>query len=367
MSRKFLTPLDMSSLQIQNVLAHIIAGAPGSPVEGQYWYDSTAKRLRFRTDAASLTVVTGGGDLAAGSVANSALTTNPLARGNHTGTQTASTISDFDTQVRLSRLDQMAVPTADVSFNSRKLTNVLDPTNPQDAATKNYVDVTVAGLSWKEAVRAATTATGTLATAFANGQTIDGVVLATNDRILLKNQSAAAENGIYIVQASGAPVRATDADSDPELQGAAVMVEEGTVNASTQWIMTTDVAITVGTTGITWAQFGGGATYTAGNGLTLSTNDFNVGAGTGITVAADSVAVDTTLVARWKTGTLGDGSSTSIALTHNLGNRDVICQIYDATSYAVVDCDIVLTNTNTVTVTFSVAPTSNQYRYAIVG
>lgn len=367
MSRKFLTPLDMSSLQIQNVLAHIIAGAPGSPVEGQYWYDSTAKRLRFRTDAASLTVVTGGGDLAAGSVANSALATNPLARGNHTGSQTASTISDFDTQVRLSRLDQMAVPTADVSFNSRKITNLLDPTNAQDAATKNYVDTTVAGLSWKEAVRVASTANGTLASAFANGQTVDGVTLATGDRILLKNQSTGAENGVYTVNASGAPTRATDADSDGDLQGMAVMVEEGTANASTQWVLTTDVAITVGTTALTFAQFGGGATYTAGNGLTLSTNDFNVGAGTGITVAADSVAVDTSLVARWKTGTLGDGSSTSIALNHALGNRNVICQIYDATSYAVVDCDIVLTDTNNVTVSFAVAPTTNQYRYAIVG
>ena len=366
MSRKFLTPLDMSGLQITNMLMHIIAGNPGSPVSGQLWYDSSTERLGWRGTSTTYKAVRDGGDLTAGSVANSALTTNPLARANHTGTQTASTISDFDTQVRTSRLDQMAAPTADLSANSHKITNVSTPTVGTDAANKQYVDDAVAGLAWKESVRAATTANGTLASAFANGQAIDGVTLATGDRILLKNQSAGAENGIYTVNASGAPTRATDSDTAAEIRAAAVMIEEGTTLANTQWIMTTD-NVTLGSTSLTWVQFGGGQTYTAGNGLTLSTNDFNVGAGTGITVAADTVSVDTSLVARWKTGTLGDGSSTSIALNHALGNRNIICQIYDATTYAVVDCDIVLTDTNNVTVTFAVAPTSNQYRYAIVG
>jgi hypothetical protein len=91
-----------------------------------------------------------------------------------------------------------------------------------------YVDAKLAGLSWKQAVRAATTAAGTLATSFENGDAIDGVTLATGDRILIKNQATASENGIYVVNASGAPTRATDADAGAELVNATVYVSEGT-------------------------------------------------------------------------------------------------------------------------------------------
>lgn len=127
---------------------------------------------------------------------------------------------------------------------------------PAQSAVKTYVDNKVAGLSWKQAVRAATTAAGTLATSFANGQTVDGVVLATGDRILIKNQAAPAENGIYTVNASGAPTRATDADTGAELVNASCYVSSGTTNADTQWTCSTDGPITLGTTGLTFAQAG---------------------------------------------------------------------------------------------------------------
>lgn len=134
-------------------------------------------------------------------------------------------------------------------------------------ATKTYVDGKVAGLSWKIAVRAATTANGTLATAFENGDTIDGVVLATGDRILIKNQAAAAENGIYTVNASGAPTRATDADSSAELVNASVYVSEGTTLADTQWTCSTNAPITVNTTALVFAQLtsAGGALQATNN------------------------------------------------------------------------------------------------------
>lgn len=122
-------------------------------------------------------------------------------------------------------------------------------------ATRTYVDAKVAGLSWKVAVRAATTVTGALASAFANGATIDGVVLSTGDRILIKNQAAGAENGIYTVNASGEPTRASDADSSAELVNAAVYVSEGTTLADTQWTCSTNAPITVGTTALVFAQF----------------------------------------------------------------------------------------------------------------
>jgi hypothetical protein len=132
-----------------------------------------------------------------------------------------------------------------------------------DAATATiaYVDAKVAGLSWKQAVRAATTVAGTLASSFETGDAIDGVTLATGDRILIKNQAAGAENGIYTVNASGAPTRATDADAGAELVNATVFVSEGTTNADTQWTCTTNATITLGSTSLAFAQLstGGGA------------------------------------------------------------------------------------------------------------
>jgi hypothetical protein len=162
-------------------------------------------------------------------------------------------------------------------------------------AVKAYVDNLLSGLSWKASVRVATTASGTLSTSFENGDTVDGVTLATGDRILIKNQSAASENGIYIVQASGAPVRSSDADSGAELINATVLVQEGTNNAETQWTCSNNATITLGSTNITFAQVSGAGTYSAGTGLQLSGNQFSVSdaellAIAGLTSAADKVA-----------------------------------------------------------------------------
>ncbi len=233
MAKKFLTAIDLNKNELQNPRAQNLGTAPGAPVSGLFYYDTTNNALYVHNgtswrpaDAAKLTD---------GSIQMSALATNPLARANHTGTQTASTISDFDTQVRASRLDQMAAPTAAVSMNNQRVTGVATPTAGTDAANKNYVDDAVAGLSWKNEVRVATVANGTLASAFANGSTVDGIALVTGDRILIKDQSSPQENGIYTVNSSGAPTRATDADSDTDMKGAAVFVSQGTTNAGTRW------------------------------------------------------------------------------------------------------------------------------------
>jgi hypothetical protein len=123
-------------------------------------------------------------------------------------------------------------------------------------------------------VRAATTVAGNLSTAFEAGDVVDGVTLAAGDRLLIKNQADPTENGIYVVQASGAPIRAEDANTGAELHGAAVYVDEGTVNADTGWLQTTSGTITLGTTALVWAQFAGSGTYTAGTGLSLTGNTF---------------------------------------------------------------------------------------------
>ena len=158
-----------------------------------------------------------------------------------------------------------------------KLTLSGPTTADTDAATKSYVDSVAQGLSAKDSVRAATTANGTLASAYENGQEIDGVTLATNDRILIKNQTSSAENGIYTVNASGAPTRAVDFDANAEVaKGAFVFVEEGTTNANAGFVLTTDGSITLGTTDLSFTQFSGAGQITAGTGLTKSGNELSL-------------------------------------------------------------------------------------------
>lgn len=129
------------------------------------------------------------------------------------------------------------------------------PSANTDVVTVGYVNNILSGTKWKtQQVRVATTVAGTLATSFANGQTVDGVTLATNDRILIKNQASAAENGIYTVNASGAPTRATDADSWTELVSAAVSVEVGTANADSGWLCTVDTGGTLNSTAVNWIK-----------------------------------------------------------------------------------------------------------------
>lgn len=149
--------------------------------------------------------------------------------------------------------------TGNQSMGGFKLTSVGTPVaNTTDAATTAYVDAAIAALNAlfdnKPSVRVATTVNGALATAFANAQVVDGITLATGDRVLLKNQTAPAENGIYVVAASGAPTRATDMDAWNEVPGALVAVEVGTTNADTVWLSSADAGGTLGTTAITWQQ-----------------------------------------------------------------------------------------------------------------
>ncbi len=187
-------------------------------------------------------------------------------------TLTASKISDFDTQVRTSRLDQMAVPTASVNLNSQKIINLATPTNATDAANKDYVDSVSQGLDPKNSVHVATTTNLNLSSP---GSTIDGVTMVSGDRVLVKDQSTASQNGIYVWNgAASAMTRATDADSVTKLNGGAfVFVEEGNTYATTGWVLQQPAGTYVlGTTALTWSQFSGAGQITAGTGLTKSGN-----------------------------------------------------------------------------------------------
>lgn len=433
---KYLSNIDLQKNELQNAKIQALATDPASPVAGQVYFNTAVGRLKIY-DGAAWRFASGlftNADIASdAAIALSKLATDPLARANHTGTQTASTISDFDTQVRTSRLDQMAAPTASVSLNSQKITSLSDPTDPQDAATKNYVDSTAQGLDIKGSVRLATAAAltdytyangssgvGATITANSNGAlTVDGVAVASGDRILVKNQTSteAPHNGIYTVTATGDAgtayvlTRALDMNQAGEFAGAFTFVEAGTANADNGYVCATNNPVTVGTTAIDFQQFSGAGQITAGNGLTKNGNTIDaVGTADRITVNADSIDIASTYAGQTSittvgtigTGTwqgndvgvayggtgasdaagaktnlgfmtryaanIGNGVDAAITVTHNLGTRDVTVQVREASgSYEYVNVDVAATTENTVTLTFAVAPASNAYRVIVIG
>ena len=162
-----------------------------------------------------------------------------------------------------------------VDVNTSRIVNVTDPTGAQDAATKAYVDAVKVGLDFKDSVRVATTANITIASDLNVGDTIDGITLADGDRVLVKDQSTASQNGIYT--AGSSPARATDADADAEVTaGMFVFVEEGTANSDNGYVLTTDGTITVDSTSLTFTQFSGAGQIVAGDALSKSGNTLNV-------------------------------------------------------------------------------------------
>lgn len=323
------------------------------------------------------------------------LLSSDLPSHNHT----SSDITDFHTAVRTNRLDQMAVPTASLNLNSQRITNLADPTNPQDAATKNYVDSAVAGFDWKNSVKACTTANITLS----GTQTIDGQAVVAGDRVLVKDQTTPSQNGIYIVSAS-AWSRSTDTDAWNEIVSAAVFIEQGTVNGDTAWVCTSDQGGTIGTTAIVFSQFTGAALIIAGNGLSKTGNQIDVNVDNqSIEISADTlqakldstggitktasglkINVDNTtlqingsnqieLKGAYKNkkvlGTItGDSATTAFTITHNLANKDIFIDVYENTTGYTAYPLIERFDTNTAKFTFKVAPaTGKVYNVVIIG
>ena len=203
------------------------------------------------------------------------------------------TVADDRLATSYIKADGTRAFTGDVSLGNFRITSLGEPSSSTDAATKSYVDSLVQGFDWKQSVRVATTTAGTLSTDFADGQTVDGVTLSTGDRILVKDQSNGAENGLYTVNATGAPTRAADANASAEVTaGLTVFISEGTTNGNSAWSLTTDDTIALGTTALVFAQVAGGSLYSAGAGLSQTGSAFNVvAADTSLTVNADNVQV----------------------------------------------------------------------------
>jgi hypothetical protein len=252
---------------------------------------------------------------------------------------------------------------------NQQLKNLADGSAATDAVTLQQLQAWVRGVDWKESARAASTANINTASP---GASIDGVALAAGERVLLKNQTTGSENGLWNWNgAAAAMTRTADASTSDGIQtltaGLAVLVTEGTVNHDTAWVLTTDDPIVVGTTALTFNQFGGGSTYTAGNGLTLTGSAFSVVAvsGGGITVAGGGISIDFTKAVAKYSANLGDGSSTTFNVTHNLGSTDVQIELKEIASKEIVFMKVVVTDANTVTLVFPSAPTSGQYRITV--
>lgn len=285
-------------------------------------------------------------------------------------------------------LNALAIPTADLNLNNYKITNLATPTLSTDAATKAYVDGVAEGLHIHAASYAATTANlnatysngtagvgATLTNAGANAAfATDGVSPSINARILVRLQTAQAQNGIYVLTTVGdgstpwVLTRATDFDTAAEMSGGDfTFVDAGSTLANTGWVSVDEVN-TVGTDPVVFQQFSGAGTYTASDGVLLTGTNFTgvVVASGGLSVGASGFQLDTTIAVRKYAANVGDGSATTYTVSHNLGTKDVIVSVYDNSSpYAEVVCDVQHTSTTAITLLFSVAPTSNQYRVVV--
>ena len=258
---------------------------------------------------------------------------------------------------------------ADLDFNSvARIINLPDGTDPQHPATVAQLSAISEGLAWKDNVRTASTANVNTSSP---GSTMDGITLSTNDRILLKDQTDAAENGIYIFNgASTALTRAEDAADFDSLESAVVTVDEGTANEGSTWRQT-EVNGTIDTDDLLWTSFGatvGQATETSAGRIELATQgEVNVGTDAERAVTPATLAGYTGFTRKYSTS-IGDGSNTSYTVTHNLGSRDVTVAVYrNSGNYDEILVETRHDTTNTAVIVFAAAPSSNQFRVVVTG
>jgi hypothetical protein len=438
MAQKFVTNLDLNQNQIVNASFEVLATNPSTNLfDGRMFFDSAEGVIKIYDatatawrkvvagyDGVTPGVISGGTHSVALTITedNGQITVTPnLADGTNAGLLSA---SDF-TKLADSTADATAnkLVKRDGSGNAK----VADPTDAAHIATKGYVDAARQGLDVKDSVRVASVAPVAIASALEAGDVIDGVTLVAGDRVLLKDQSTASENGIYVAVASGAASRAGDANTSAKVTtGMFTFVAEGTVNGDNGFVLTTNDTITLGTTGLTFVQFSGAGQVIAGDGLTKSGNTLDVvGTTNRITVNADSVDISANYVGQSSITTLGtittgvwngtdvavaDGgtgasdaatartnlgiktsagavttttsalariakqgcaaSSTGVStttVTHNFNTTDVNVQIYEVSTGATVIGDVTRSNADTLSVVLYGTISANDYTIVVVG
>lgn len=434
MAQKFLTNIDLNQNQILNATFEVVGTDPNSGnFEGRLIYNSTTDTIKVYANGAwrSLphTIASGGGAGIA-----EALT---VSESNGTITLTLN-VADVDSAGLLSStfwsLLNGATSDATVSTLAKRDSagniKVATPTDAAHAATKGYVDAARQGLDVKQSVRAATTAAINLASELEAGDTIDtNVTLVAGDRVLVKNQGTASQNGIYVVQETGAAVRATDAngtaDTGTVSGGTFTFVEEGAVNADSGWVVSSNGAINVGTDPMAWVQFSGAGSIVAGDGLTKDGNTINaVGTENRISVSANAIDIASTYVGQNTITTLGtittgtwngvdiavtdggtgastaadartnlgatstSGQTTSTAVlarvvhqacaassvgvstttvTHNFGTKNVTVQVYEVATGNTVNTDVQRSSNDSVVVTMNGTISADDYHIVVTG
>ena len=316
-----------NTIRIKKRAASGSAGAPSSLSPSELAFNENDLKLYYgfgdngSTPPSASSIITVGGSGAFFNKTDTR-TANTILAGPTTGSAAAPTFRAL-VAGDLLKLNEFTAPDGSVSLNSQKITNLATPTADGDAASKSYVDGVSQGLDIKDSVVAATTANITIATALNNGDTLDGVSLSTNDRVLVKDQSSASENGIYIVGSS--PARADDLAAGADAAGMFTFVEQGTVNADNGFVCTSNKgSAVVGTNNLAFAQFSGAGSVTAGDGLDKSGNTLSVDlkSNGGLVIESTEIAVD--LGASSITGTLaisdgGTGSTSASASRTALG------------------------------------------------
>jgi hypothetical protein len=434
MAQKFLTNIDLNQNQLVNASFEVVGTDPSSGnFEGRLIYQSTTDTIKVYANGAwrSLphTIVSGGGAGIA-----EALT---VSESNGTITLTLA-VADTDSAGLLPAAMWQMLTDATSDATASKLVKrdasgnakVATPTDAAHIATKGYVDSARQGLDVKASVRVATTAAINLSTDLEAGDVIDGVTLVAGDRVLVKNQSSASENGIYVAVTSGAASRSSDAngtaDTGELTSGTFTFVEEGTVNFDSGFVVSTDGTITVGSTGITWTQFSGAGSFEAGDGLSKSGTQVNVNVvadrtaitgdavdisanyvgqssittlgtittgvwnGTDVAVtdggtgASDAATARTNLGIKTTAGAVTTSTSTlarvakqgcaasstgvsTTTVTHLFNTSDVLVQVYEVATGATVIGDVTRANADTVSVVLYGTISANDYTIVVTG
>lgn len=256
----------------------------------------------------------------------------------------------------------------DLDFvNVSRITNLPNATTDQEPATLAQLKVQAEGLAWKDNVRVKTQANINLA---APGATVDGISLSSGDRFLVGSQNTTTENGIYIYNGASTPAtRSPDASTYDELENAVVGVDEGT-DAGTTWRQT-GVNGTIGSTAVTWVPFGTvtpqASETTAGKIEIATQSETDTG-------TDDQRAITPAKLTNWSKAPkryqvlVGDGSNTSYTVTHNLGTRDVLVNVFrNSGNYDEVMVETRMTSTTQVTLVFSSAPATDAFRVVVLG
>jgi hypothetical protein len=439
MATKFLTSIDLNQNQLIKGTFEVVGTNPNTNLfDGRMVFNTTDntilvyangawRKIIANVDADHAAVIAGGTHATALTITESGgqITITP----NLADTDEAGLLSsDFWNDLTDATSDATASKLAKRDANGN--IKVATPTDAAHAATKGYVDAARQGLDVKQSVRAATTGPVLLASGLEAGDTIDtSVTLVAGDRVLVKDQGTASENGIYVVQSSGAAVRATDAngtaDTGEVSGGTFTFVEEGDVNADSGWVVSSNGPIDVGSDSMLWVQFSGAGSITAGDGLEKEGNTLHVrGTENRINVTANAVDIDEDYVGQTSITTLGtistgtwngtdiavldggtgastaadartnlaststSGQTTSVAVlarvvhqacaassvgvstttvTHNFGTKNVTVQVYQVSDGATVMCDVARTSNDSVTVTMNGTISSDDFHIVVTG